>query len=321
MKCSPAIAKIARNFFLSTAVLVATSISQPAFAWGDEGHEIVAAIAYPLLTANAKDAVDALLEADGDTLTADNFASRATWADKWRDANNRKLHYAETHQWHFVDMEISQPDLNAACFQWKATPPNALASDVPAPANACVVTKIMEFRAELADTSLPRAERIKSLKFLLHFVGDLHQPLHASDDHDQGGNCEQIQTGPTAKKVALHHYWDTDTVEAVIEAVSEGGDQTIDGAADALRQEITPQQKSEWSTLDPKAWAQETFTVAKTVAYKLPKHAACGGTITSKNYPAFTLPNAYQADAEAAVRIQLKKAGVRLAALLNDTLK
>src|ERR1700761_9344522 len=81
-----------------------------ALAWGDWGHEITGLIAYDRLTPTAKAKVDALLADDKDALTAPDFASRATWADKYRTGHR------ETAAWHFVDMEIDHPDLPSACF-------------------------------------------------------------------------------------------------------------------------------------------------------------------------------------------------------------
>lgn len=291
----------------------------PAFSWGDEGHEIVASIAYPLLTPSAKATVDALLAADTDKLTAPDFASRATWADKYRDAGNRKLHYTETEQWHFVDTELSAPDLGAACFGFQP-----LGAGVPASRGAardCAANKIIQFSAELADTNTPSAERLLALKFLMHFVGDIHQPLHSSDDHDFGGNCEQVRLTAKGKKQALHHYWDTPAVEAVIEAdhSTHPGD-TLSDVADHLRQSISAADLASWQSIDVKAWALESFQVSQKTAYKLPAHAVCTSGEKTSQYPAFSLSSTYQTRAVDTVRMQLQKAGVRLAAVINQAL-
>src|SRR6202030_4291252 len=98
------------------ALLLAASLltPKPAAAWGDLGHEVTALIAYRHLDDKARDALNALLASDGDQLTAPDFASRATWADKYRTAHR------ETAAWHFVDIEIDEPDLAAACFHFPA---------------------------------------------------------------------------------------------------------------------------------------------------------------------------------------------------------
>src|SRR5215470_8378703 len=175
----------------SLALALATNFVQtrPALAWGDEGHEVVALIAQSFLDTNALKRVNALLAADTDSLTAHDIASAATWADKFRDSNRNGARQ-KTSQWHFVDIEITAPDLDAACFNHPQIPSGTVAAN--GPAADCVVDKINEFAAELANPATDAEEQIVALKFLLHFVGDLHQPLHASDDHDRGGNDKKV---------------------------------------------------------------------------------------------------------------------------------
>jgi hypothetical protein len=116
-------------------------------AWGDEGHKIVATIAYARLTPAVKKKVDALLAADNDKLTAPDFVSRATWADKWRDSDRdtTRVRYSATHNWHFVDIEIDNGNLDAACNNHPALPPGSPAS--AGPANDCVVDRTVQERA------------------------------------------------------------------------------------------------------------------------------------------------------------------------------
>jgi hypothetical protein len=90
-------------------------VLQPAMAWGDEGHKVIALIAQALLNPIAKQRVNALLDADSDSLTAHDIASEATWADKYREANIDGSR-DRTRQWHFVDIEIDLPDVDQACF-------------------------------------------------------------------------------------------------------------------------------------------------------------------------------------------------------------
>ncbi len=163
-------------------------VSPNAEAFGDEGHKIVAGIAYAHLDGPVRKAIDRLLAADKDTLTAPDFVSRATWADKYRDSDRRtptKERYNATHLWHFVDVETDNPDVDKACNNHPQLPPNVAAS--AGDANDCVLDKIEQFVAELKDPSTNKAEKILALKFIMHFVGDIHQPLHAADHSDRGG--------------------------------------------------------------------------------------------------------------------------------------
>ena len=115
-----------------------------AYAWGNEGHQIIATIAMDELTPAVRAKVGAMLAADTSSLTAHDIASEATWADAYRGAGHR-----ETAAWHFVDDEIDHaPDMKAACFGFP-TPDQPPSSG---PAQDCVVDKIEEFRGLMAQT-------------------------------------------------------------------------------------------------------------------------------------------------------------------------
>jgi len=86
-----------------------------------------ALIAEQYLDSVVKTKITAMLDADADNLTSDDLASEATWADKYRDSNNRRDHYEQTQNWHFVDLEINDPDMASACFGHPALPPGTLA--------------------------------------------------------------------------------------------------------------------------------------------------------------------------------------------------
>jgi hypothetical protein len=267
----------------------------PAFAWGDMGHEVTGIIAYRHLTATAKAKVDALLASDPDTLTAPDIASRATWADKYH------LGHPETVPWHFVNIEIDRPDLAAACSGLPASPPHAASKG---PAKDCVVDKIDEFAAELRDPATPASERLLALKFVLHFVGDLHQPLHAADHNDKGGNCIALSPSPDGDVTNLHIYWDVTVVRALGASPEE--------IAAKLDARITPAQIEAWSTGRPATWALESLVIAKRDAYALPTLPTCA------EGAAVALSPSYQATAEADAAHQLSVAGIRLASVLNS---
>jgi len=206
---------------------------------GNEGHKVIALIAEHYLDPAVRFKVATLLEADTDPLTAHDIASEVTWADKYRDADRdtTKIRYQATRQWHFVDIELSQPDLAAACF---GHPP--LLAGVPAskgPPEACVVDKNDQFTAELGDPATGASEQLLALKILLHFVGDLHQPLHASDDRDAGGN-KKLVAGDGLRPGNLHHYWDVEFVEGL------GTDPRQ--VAASLIGRISDPQRQEWSS-------------------------------------------------------------------------
>ena len=289
---------MAMKIFAAAVSFLTPLTAGPAFAWGDEGHEITGLIAYAHLTPAVRAKVDALLASDPDTLTAADFASRTTWADKYRNDHR------ETANWHFVDVELDHPDLKSGCFALTALGPGQLASQ--GPANDCIVDKIDEFSAELRKPATPPAERRLALKFLIHFVGDLHQPLHASDHNDKGGNCIGLAPSNDYRSTNLHAYWDTGVIQQL-------GGSPVD-IATRLDREITPAEFQAWSAGDAKTWEMESFTLAKTVAYNLPSKLTCD------EHGMVSLSPAYETAARRAAILQLEKAGVRIAYVLNKAL-
>jgi hypothetical protein len=294
----------AKHLLLACIFLcVALTHPQPAIAWGDEGHKVIAIIAEHDLDPSVRSKVTTLLAADTDPLTAHDIASEATWADKYRDSDRSttKIRYEATWRWHFVDIELTQPDVAAACFGHPPLPPGVPASK--GPSQACVVDKINQFAAELGDPATGASERLLALKFLLHFVGDLHQPLHSADDHDAGGN-KKLVAGEGVHPGNLHHYWDVEFVERL------GTDPRL--VAAGLIGQISEQQRKEWSGGTPTDWAMEAFALARHDAYGLLSQPDDQGT--------YALPPAYTEQAVRDVALQLSRAGVRLAFVLNRAL-
>jgi hypothetical protein len=295
---------------LVMGLIVVVLPGHDAVAWGDEGHKVVAVIAYAHLKPAVKKKVDALLAADKDKLSARDFVSRATWADKYRDSDrfSKKIRYSATHNWHFVDIEIDSPNFDAACFNHPPLPAGTAAS--AGPANDCVVDKINEFAAELRNPATPQPEKILALKFLEHFVGDLHQPLHAADHKDRGGNQVPVLFAKRTVSSNLHSYWDTELVKRL------GKEAKTVGVS--LNKQIATAKANEWSKGTPADWAKESFDKAKSVAYNfsgeqdfIDDHGGKGERLDA-TYDNRGLP---------VVREQLSKGGVRLAAVLNDALK
>ncbi len=245
--------------------------------------------------------------------TSDDFARQATWADYYRDSQRalgRTPDQVHSYSWHFVNIPLRDGTLEAACggFQ-KLDPGTAFGGPDP----DCIVNKIEQFAAELASGATADDERLLALKFVLHLVGDLHQPLHVADDSDRGGNQKSaVVAGGTP--APLHYHWDTTFVEAV--GVAEVRRATRAATIVAALPPPRAGDPSLWlAKPDVRAWAMESHRVAKDEAYgRLPTPDAAGDT------PLYRLDGRYVANATRVVGEQLVKAGHRLAALLNDTL-
>ena len=282
-------------FFAMGALLV---FAGPAWAWGDLGHKVTALIAHRHLTVASRTKLDALLALDSDSLTTPDFASRAGWADRYRTTHR------ETSAWHYVNIEIDHPDLSAACFDFPPLHGGQAAS--AGPAQDCIVNKIIEFEAELRDPATSPAERLMALKFLIHFIGDLHQPLHASDHEDRGGNCIGLVPSPDGHDTNLHAYWDVGAVEALGNSAS--------AIAAELDARITPGELRAWSQGGPKIWAMESFELGRKDVYSLASRPGCNDHVT------VALTAEYETVASKDAALQLEKAGVRMATVLNRAL-
>jgi S1/P1 Nuclease len=292
----------------SVAVLVfcmLTAWPVLAHGWGDEGHQIVALIAQHYLDARVKQRVRALLATDTSALVSDSsMASEATWADRYRDSDRdaSRQRYEHTRQWHYVDLELSSPNLDRACFAHPGLLPGTPAS--AGPAQDCVVDKIDQFEAELRNPRTDSVERRLALQFLLHLIGDVHQPLHASDDADEGGNLKRV-SAQGMHAGSLHHYWDTEFVRRL-------GEQPQAVSLKLLAQ-ISASDIKAWQRGGPADWARESFSLAKAVSYDaLPRAGARGG---------YRLSAGYVESSVNAVQLQLSRAGVRLASVLNRDLR
>ncbi len=294
------------RFGVLALALVACSVAlmpRSALAWGDEGHRIVALVADQFLETAVRTKIAAMLAADADTLTAHDIASAATWADRYRDfdRNGDRQHYQQTRNWHFVDVELGDPNLDRACFGHPAQPAGTVASN--GPAQACVVDKVEQFVVELADPRTDPEERIVALKFVLHLVADLHQPLHTADDHDADGNRKRV-TASGFRPGNLHHFWDTEWVRRL-------GDDPRQ-IANTLTAAISDEQRQAWSYRSAADWAMESFAVARKDAYGLlPEPSTRGGYVLDAGYVDAAVTD---------VRLQLSRAGVRLALVLNKAL-
>ncbi|HEY6515570.1 MAG TPA: S1/P1 nuclease [Steroidobacteraceae bacterium] len=263
-----------------TASILCVSLlgSSTAWAWGREGHRIVALIAADRLTPAARAQVADILGADA----RNAMEGTSIWADEIRDQR------PETGRWHYVDIEISAKGYDAAR---------------DCPGGDCVVAQILKDERLVADSRLATPARAEALRFLIHFVGDLHQPLHCADHHDRGGNSVQVKLGGEEKN--LHSVWDTAIVSGL-------GDDPVAVAAD-LDSQITPREAEAWRRGGPVDWANESFAIAKHDIYGPLRgaHAEDG---------AIQLPDDYVLRERPVVAEQLEKAGVRLAMVLNRAL-
>jgi hypothetical protein len=184
-------------------ILLLISISAPSLAWGPEGHRIIADIARSRLHEITRRHIRELL---GD----DDLAAISTWADEIRPQR------PETFGWHFVDIPMTATGFSESrdCYRRSEKHPQAEADH-----HNCVVDRIEIFRRILADKNESRPNRVEALKFLVHFVADVHQPLHAIGQA-RGGNEIQVTEFGSSQcgngLCNLHSTWDTGLIEHAI---------------------------------------------------------------------------------------------------------
>ena len=247
----------------------------PALAWGVEGHEVVAALASRHLTPQAAAQVRTLLGGD----PAATMIAEADWADEIRDRR------PETARWHYVNIPVSATGYDARR--------DCRSGD-------CVVAQIGRDLAVLGNPGLPRPRRAEALRFLIHLVADIHQPLHAADNNDRGGN--DIHLRFRGQDTSMHHLWDMQLVQA-----SSRNPMTV---AARITASVPPATWRAWQSGTPASWANESLMLAKRDIY-----AVTGAKRTVRLDPGYAAREAPVA------RIQLARAAARLSWLLNRTLK
>lgn len=309
---------------IAAGAIIAAVLSplRPAWAWGPEAHRVIALIAEQNLQKTdpgARAKLTALLAIDkGDKLVRDDIAGEATWADVLAEKSPEAR--TATTNWHSVRLDPKNPDLAAACFGHKPLPAGYPASH--GPQDNCSVDKIEQFETELREPGTSQFERLAAVQFLLNLVADVNDPLHAINYGDRGGDCIALQVGEKPP-VRLVTYWEETLVRDVA-----GGNPS--GAASRIAAAIPPADAAKWADGNAEAWARETYDIAKSVAYgfmaekpvgaaKFP--AAKGQTEVCAAIPLYKIGSDYETKALAVVKLQIAKAGVRLAAVLRGGLK
>jgi hypothetical protein len=276
----------------------------PAYGWWETGHQVVARIAVMHLTPDALRRVAHLLDVpDTPDAVSDALAKAALWADETKKDNN-------TGAWHYIDLTLQdhKSDMALRCEN-----------------DNCVTARLRQFTAQLRSETTAVSSRwtdLDALRYVVHFVGDIHQPLHDISDADQGGNCEVLQPPVSAAK-NLHALWDGELVNAL------GAD---DKALTAdLSREIAampPAQQTDWAAGSQDDWVWEGHELAQKEIYtrlNIPVEAAtfpakCTEAPSDITNLKLEITPTYIDAMKPLVREQLEKASLRLARLLNESL-
>jgi len=276
------------------ALLLLLLLPAPALAWGRQAHRVVATLASQRLTPQARAAVEELLRDNED---GRSLAAISMWAD-W--VRYRKL--PETYNWHFVNIPLERERYDSG----RDCRPERGKGD-------CIVAALARTRDTLADPRRRRAERVEALKFVVHLVADLHQPLHTAErDGDEGATRVEVSwlgsretRGRKRRSWTLHGVWDDGLL-----AASDRSNAQIVVDLNAWLAQQDEHALAAGSIVD---WTLEAHRVAREQAYR----DADGGSIPLRGA---SLGRDYYEARIAVVERQLALAGVRLARLLNEAL-
>lgn len=279
---------------LAGIALLALAASTPPLAvptsWSADGHQIVCQIAWERLTPNTKAEVARLIELDSEY---DSFAMACVWADavrsQIREGRPDVLRFAPYTPSHYMNTPMGSRGVDAEHCTY--TSPDGIRSP-------CVLDAIGEFADSLVNSEDDR-HRLEALKFIGHFVGDVHQPLHAGYGEDRGGNDVEVSVmGRPGSN--LHAVWDG---FFIAHQERDWAQYTGD-----LGARIHPVDELLWGSLDPLVWANESFRIVEDDLYR--EVEASGGYVGQLYFDRHI----------GTVERQLRKAGVRLALLLNSLL-
>jgi S1/P1 Nuclease len=310
-------------YFAAVGLAAGFALVPSARAWGCKGHQTVALIAEKHLTPEAKQLVQKLLSENPidpklnrycGGAVRDAMADASTWADDVRGERKNG-------PWHYIDIPrgAQRGPIEPYCG-----------------AEGCVTKAISEQLAILKDKSADAAKRADALRYVIHFVGDMHQPLHTATNADEGGNCVPLKYLRRSPKEHNHSYspnlhsiWDT----AILERDAEGADSAeyADTLEAVFAGDIENWQKAGIHLED---WVWEGFEYAENVVYgtltpkiAIEPNVAVHSCTDDNNigerllHQSIVAGEVYQEKAGPVVEKRLAEGGVRLAMILNDASK
>jgi hypothetical protein len=262
--------RLAKDAVLRVLLLLST-LPATAAAWGPSGHRIVAELAEGQISARTRAEVHRLLGTSGAT----SLAEVSNWADDIRDDPLQREHGRATARLHFVNFSDSHCHFDAA---------------KTCPGGQCAVAAIQHYAVTLGDATKSDVERAEALRFLVHIVADIQQPLHAGYRPDRGGNNYQVRVD--GKGSNLHKVWDSKVL----------GSRRLGWAAYTRRLQRQPVSDNDDNPID---WAEQSCRITRDDGVYPPGH---------------TIDKAYRERMLPIAERRIRLAGKRLARLLDQQL-
>lgn len=312
--------KLLLRWTVACAALAMLLIPRPLLAWGCKGHQTIALIAEEHLTPEARALLEKLLKENPidpqlrrycGSFNGSALADGSTWPDDIRGAANNG-------PWHYIDIPrgAERAPLEQFCGP-----------------KGCVTQAIAEQLAILKDAHADPRKRAEAVRYIVHFVGDLHMPLHATTNNDEGGNCVPVRFFRRRPRDNRHSYtpnlhaaWDT----LILERDMEGADpaeyaalleQTFARDLDAWQKSGTKVEDWAWESHDLAEWfVYEELTPSDPLEKPVEVHSCEDANHIGERMLQmhFFIGEAYQQAAAPIVEERLARAGIRLAQLLND---
>jgi hypothetical protein len=287
-----------KGLCILAVLAVVQAKTRPPLTWGKNGHITTAAVAQYLINSDAANSIMGLLPSNdnGQLQTVVNWADdvRHTKAYEW----SAPLHFINTPDW-ACDYSRTRDCVDGGKKMF------------------CADGAIQNYSARVSNQNLPEAQQTEALKFLIHFIGDIHQPLHCGFTSDLGGNT--ITGTFEDSDWNLHAIWDTAIID---KRVSDDFNQNLTAYIAYLADQIQgnwSSQANEWATCQSSAkfnacsneWATESVTLACDYSYV---------DVDGKTHieSGFNLGDAYYGRNMPIVEMQLAKAAVRMATVLNS---
>ena len=275
--------------FIAASILIAA----PARAYWEYGHETIAGIAWQQMRPDTRRAAAALLRQgkllDTPTCPVATIQQASLWADCIKPLGDR---FTYAYSWHYQNVDVCKPfDLSGPCKDGN-----------------CVSAQIERHARLLANPLVPQREKLIALAFIVHFVGDLHQPMHAGDHGDLGGNRVAINYGVIGGRTNLHGVWDGLLAERAIS--------TPPGGAAALLAQVDGAERERIARGSVEDWSREMWNKARELAYRPLVGDPCASAPAERP----TMNEDHVRALIPEVRANVIAGGLRLARLLDDAL-
>jgi len=257
------------SFFILTGGLLFSSSSQ---AFNKTGHQTIASLSYRLLDDNGKQFLDEILGPNA----RQEWVSSANWP--------AEQSLQEGSEWRIPLHRV-----------WFGENDTRFEADQHCPFNSCSVAAILEARYVLEKTEFSSQQRRQAIKYLVHYIADVHQPTNCGLLSDRGGRDILLKTS-NLTKVTLHWIWEHGLIQL--------NEKNWSQLSSSIRFNLDSSLIAEWQTeTSPSAWAWECHQIAKTVAYPLAEPGTWGMTYYKKAWPIY--------------EEQIMKAASRVASTIN----